>query len=196
MRRFYSVLSAALGVSLCVAGGCRRDRRPPSPAGAATSLASAPSTTTPVPPATDPSTPVPPILAGAGREDEPFGEWSLKTPKAASSSHRSRYGARFRTAHGRVFLWLDTLVGYRHDRPEKVAADSIQVDLHTSEFLATTCEMGRGGPDERLVAIVREASADAYSPPRLAWLFDVRTLRIRSVPPDSVRCFREGIPEQ
>ncbi len=105
----------------------------------------------------------------------------------------SSYGAWDRGSHvrhpsGLLVMWLDTAIRATEDHPvERAHADSILVKgLQHGEGLGRFC-MVNGSTADRIVGVVRDTTTGTR--PRLAWLFDSATFRIKATPTDSVTCF-------
>ena len=97
-------------------------------------------------------------------------------------------GNHVRHPSGLLVLWLDTAIRATEDRPVgRAHADSIVIrGLQPGEGLTRYCAV-EGNPTNHIVGIVRDTTMGI--PPRLAWLFDDSTFRIKATPTDSLICF-------
>jgi len=116
----------------------------------------------------------------------PCGEWSIHTPAFDRGDEPARFAGSFRTVGSQVFVWLDTA-----SRGAWRPADSVIAELRSGEHLETSCGLRGGTLDGRVVAVVRDTTADRYATPRRAWRFDLDARRVRLVSSDSVYCDRE-----
>ena len=104
-------------------------------------------------------------------------------------------GDHVRHPSGLLIIWLDTAIRATEDHPVgRAHADSIVVTgLKPGEGLGRFCLVNRSMAD-RIVGIVREDTV--MTRPRLAWLFDNTTFRIKPTPTDSITCLlREPMEE-
>lgn len=104
-------------------------------------------------------------------------------------------GDHVRHPSGLLVMWLDTAIRATEDHPVgRAHADSIVVTgLKPGEGLSRTC-MVNGSMAEHIVGIVGEDTV--FTRPRIAWLFDDATFRIKPTPTDSVTCLlREPMDE-
>ena len=97
-------------------------------------------------------------------------------------------GNHVRHPSGLLVLWLDTAIRATEDHPiGRAHAVSIAVrGLQSGEGLTRYCAVS-GNPTNRIVGIVRDTTVGIH--PRLAWLFDDSTFRIKATPTDSLICF-------
>jgi len=104
-------------------------------------------------------------------------------------------GNHVRHPSGLLIMWLDTAIRATEDHPVRRAhADSIVVrGLKPGEGLARFC-LVNGSTADHIVGIVLDT--EVRTRPRLAWLFDNTTFRIKPTPTDSVTCLlREPMEE-
>jgi hypothetical protein len=104
-------------------------------------------------------------------------------------------GDHVRHPSGLLIIWLDTAIRATEDHPVgRAHADSIVVTgLKPGEGLGRFC-MLNGSMADHIVGIVGEDTV--MTRPRLAWLFDNATFRIKPAPTDSVTCLlREPMEE-
>jgi hypothetical protein len=96
-------------------------------------------------------------------------------------------GDHVRHPSGLLILWLDTAIRATEEHPVgRAHADSIVVTgLKPGEGLGRFC-MVNGSMADRIVGLVSEDTV--LTRPRLAWLFDNTTFRIKPTPTDSVTC--------
>lgn len=120
--------------------------------------------------------------------DSSFGYWTQEGNGFFGGSH-------VRHPSGMLTLWFDTATRATEDRPVgRAHADSVVVQgLQHGEWLGRYC-MLNGSADQRIVGIVRDTTPATR--PRLAWLFDSESFRIRTIPTDSVSCFLELPPDE
>jgi hypothetical protein len=110
---------------------------------------------------------------------------------SAGDVGRSRFtGDHVRHPSGLTILWLDTAIRATEDKPAgTVHVDSIVVSgiLH-GEFLTPHCNADgkRESWVTQIVGIVHDSST--YTRPRLAWMLDTGSNRIRAIPTDPVLC--------
>lgn len=100
----------------------------------------------------------------------------------------SRFSGRHvRHPSGLLELWFDTATRATEDVPAGTSAvDSAVISgLQPGEFLTYHCNTG-GRWESQIVGIVRDTTS--YTPPRLAWLLDTASYRIRTIAPDSILC--------
>jgi len=124
-------------------------------------------------------------------EDSVFDTFGIDSPDSSYGAWDrggSVSGDHVRHPSGLMILWLDTAVRATDGRPPRRAhADSIVITgLEPHEGLARFCGVN-GNPASRIVGLVRDTATNHQ--PRLAWLFDDRTFRIKSTPTDSLICF-------
>jgi hypothetical protein len=96
-----------------------------------------------------------------------------------------------RFTSGVLLLTLDTtLVRNQTDPPfDSKLADSIAVrGLGKTERFSTDCKFGARSRDERLNGLVPDTTPNKWMRPRLAWMFDTVSARIRRIRPDSISC--------
>jgi hypothetical protein len=107
--------------------------------------------------------------------------WAFGQYQRSESGSPSRFLATaLRYTTGKLVLLLDT--AYRGH------ADSITIaGLAQHETLANHCLIGPEF-DARVVGIVRDTVREKLIKPRLAWMFDTLSLRIRAIPVKSVSC--------
>jgi hypothetical protein len=145
----------------------------------------------------------PPVTLAAGDETDvsnyQSSGWWLGWVGGGSNSKPLRFSADFdRFTSGVLLLKLDTaLVRNRKEPPfETKLADSIAVrGLGKTERFATDCRFGAHRVDERLTGVVPDSTPDRWMRPRLAWLFDTVSARIRRVRPDSISCMLSQSPD-
>jgi hypothetical protein len=96
-------------------------------------------------------------------------------------------GRHVRHPSGLLVLWFDTATRATEDTPAStVHVDSLVVPgVQHGEFLTYYCNT-RGRRETQIVGIIRDSTR--YTRPRLAWLFDTASNRIRAIAPDSVLC--------
>ena len=97
-------------------------------------------------------------------------------------------GNHVRHPSGLLILWLDTAIRATEDHPVgRAHADSIVIrGLQSGEGLGRFC-MVNGSTASRIVGLVRDTTIGTK--PRLAWVFDDSTFRIKRTPTDSLTCF-------
>jgi hypothetical protein len=97
-------------------------------------------------------------------------------------------GNHVRHRSGLLILWLDTAIRATEDHPVgRAHADSVVVrGLQSGEGLGRFCTVN-GSTADRIVGLVRDTTMATQ--PRLAWLFDDHTFRIKVAPTDSLTCF-------
>jgi hypothetical protein len=96
-------------------------------------------------------------------------------------------GRHVRHPSGLLVLWFDTATRATEDTPAStVHVDSLVVSgIQHGEFLTYYCNT-RGRHETQIVGIIRDSSR--YTRPRLAWLLDTASNKIRAIVPDSVLC--------
>lgn len=118
--------------------------------------------------------------------------WWLGWGKGGSDAKSPRFSADFdRFTSGVLLLTLDTtLLRNRTEPPfDTKLADSIAVQgLRRTERFATDCRFSTHPVDERLTGLVPDTTPERWMRPRLAWLFDTVSARIRRIRPDSISC--------
>jgi len=126
---------------------------------------------------------------------QPCGTWVVFTPAHSRGDSVLRFAGSYLTVADRVVVWLDTVAGRGSQNPHWTPADSVWASLRPQERLERSCGL-RGQPlDGRVVAVVRDISLQEYERPRLAWRFDLDSVRIRAEAIDSVYCERERAGE-
>ena len=125
--------------------------------------------------------------------------WWLGWGSDGSVAKSPRFSADFvRFTSGVLLLKLDTThVRNRTEPPfDTKLADSIAVrGLGTSERFATDCRFSAHSVDERLTGLVPDTTPEKWMRPRLAWLFDTVSARIRRIRPDSISCILSPDPD-
>jgi uncharacterized SAM-binding protein YcdF (DUF218 family) len=104
-------------------------------------------------------------------------------------------GDHVRHTSGLLIIWLDTAIRATEDHPVgRAHADSIVVTgLKHGEGVGRFC-LVNGSMADNIVGIVGDDTI--MMRPRLAWLFDKATFRIKPAPTDSVTCLlREPMEE-
>jgi hypothetical protein len=132
-----------------------------------------------------------PNLIPANVEDPIFGNFMADAPDSSHGAWDQNgffSGSHVRHPSGLLIIWLDTAIRATEDQPVRRAhADSILIGgLQHGEGLGRLCMVNRSRAD-RIVGIVRDTTVATR--PRLAWLFDTATFRIKATPTDSVTCF-------
>jgi len=96
-------------------------------------------------------------------------------------------GRHVRHPSGLLVLWFDTATRATEDTPAStVHVDSLVVSgIQHGEFLTYYCNTRRTH-ETQIVGIIRDSSR--YTRPRLAWLLDTASNKIRAIVPDSVLC--------
>jgi hypothetical protein len=120
-------------------------------------------------------------------EDSAFGAWGVNGP--AMSPSEFYIGSHVRHPSGLMVIWFDTAVRATEDHPVgHVHTDSVVVnDVRHLEYLGVFCSVGASmTPHPRIVGLV--PAGDSMFPPRLAWRFNEKTLRIEQIPVDSTVC--------
>jgi hypothetical protein len=107
----------------------------------------------------------------------------------------SKYRAHSKRLSSQLLvLTLDTpaVSAKDRDRPKYFVADStIVTGLSYGDSFKNDCTMGSIGPEGLITGL---ASTDqGRHHPRLAWRFDTVSLKIRSLPPDSVWCVQAEV---
>ena len=108
-------------------------------------------------------------------------------PERDYQTHSRFTGRHVRHPSGLLRLWFDTATRATEDTPAgTVHVDSIVVSgLQRGEFLSYHCN-ARGQWETQIVGLVRDSTN--YTRPRLSWLLDTASNRIRPFPSDSVLC--------
>ncbi len=119
--------------------------------------------------------------------------WIPGQPKEGEYENVSRFSARSHYfSDGRLLLWLDTSTSRAEQRTPRrhfVVADSVSIStLGPGEFFTQYCRIGEGLADGQIGGTARTLEPERWEKPRLAWVFDTLTSRIRSIPPDSATC--------
>lgn len=119
--------------------------------------------------------------------------WIPGQPHDGDYEERSRFSARARRfSNGRLILWLDTsLYRMRQTGPRAafaVADSAVISGLTAGEFFTQYCRIGSGLADGQIGGLARTTVPERWERPRLGWVFDTVTSRIRSIPTDSVTC--------
>lgn len=125
-------------------------------------------------------------------EDSVFDTFGIDAPDSSYGAwDRDGFvsGDHVRHPSGLLILWLDTAVRATDGRPARRAhADSVVVTgLDPSEGLGHFCNGITGAGANHVVGLVRDTATNRH--PRLAWLFDEKTFRIKATPTDSLTCF-------
>lgn len=96
-------------------------------------------------------------------------------------------GEQARHPSGLLVLWFDTATRATEDTPAgRVHVDTLVVwGLKHGEFASPHCNT-RGRWESRIVGVVHDSSS--YTRPRLAWLFDTDSNKIRAIATDSILC--------
>jgi hypothetical protein len=136
--------------------------------------------------------PPPPPSDPSKVEDSVFDTFGIDSPDSSYGAwNREEFvsGDHVRHPSGLMILWLDTAVRATDGRPARRAhADSIVITgLDPSEGLGHFCNGPNGAGANRVVGLVRDTATNHH--PRLAWLFDDKTFRIKATPTDSLVCF-------
>jgi hypothetical protein len=122
-------------------------------------------------------------------EDSVFDTFGIDSPDSSYGAwYRDGFvsGDHVRHPSGLLIIWLDTAVRAADGRPRRAHADSIVVaGLDPSEGLARFCAVN--GNTSHAVGLVRDTATNHR--PRLAWVFDEKTFRIKPTPTDSLVCF-------
>ena len=138
-----------------------------------------------------------PIVAASEAED--LTEYRRKDPPDSNTyswsfapAHDYLGDSRFSGRHvrhpsGMLELWFDTATRATEDVPAgTTGVDSTVVSgLQSGEFLTYHCNAG-GRWESQIVGVVRDSTS--YTRPRLAWLLDTASYRIRPIKPDSILC--------
>jgi hypothetical protein len=118
--------------------------------------------------------------------------WIPGQPYPEELENVSRFSARSHWfSDGRLLLWLDTSTSRAVQRTRRhfEVADSLVIStLSSGEFFTEYCRIGDGLADGQIGGTARTVEPEQWATPRLAWVFDTLMSRIRSIPPDSVRC--------
>ncbi len=135
-------------------------------------------------------TSVAPQKADSVRDHEQ--RWIPGQPYPEELENVSRFSARSHWfSDGRLLLWLDTSTSRAVQRSRRhfEVADSVVIStLSSGEFFTEYCRIGDGLADGQIGGTARTLERERWETPRLAWVFDTLTSRIRTIPPDSVRC--------
>ncbi len=126
---------------------------------------------------------------------QPCATWVISTPAYSRGDDVLRFAGSYLTIGDRVVVWLDTVAGRGSQNPHWTPADSVWASLRPQERLETSCGLRGQALDGRVVTVVRDISLQRHDRPRLAWHFDLDSVRIRAVSPDSVFCERETTEE-
>ncbi len=119
--------------------------------------------------------------------DSAFGGWGVNGPEMSPAEFY--IGSHVRHPSGLMVIWFDTAVRATEDHPVgHVHTDSVIVNgVQHLEYLGAFCFVGAEMmTDPSIVGLVPEA--DSVFRPRLAWRFNKKSLRIESVPADSLKC--------
>jgi hypothetical protein len=131
-------------------------------------------------------------------EEEQFPLFSIDNPDSSYGAWDQGIflsGDHVRHPSGLLIIWLDTAIRATEDHPVgRAHADSIVVTgLKPGEGVGRFC-LRNGSTADRIVGIVRDDTV--MTRPRLAWLFDDSTFRIKPAPTDSLTCLlREPMEE-
>lgn len=122
-------------------------------------------------------------------------EWIVGRKEGVDRNHNPRFlaGADMFQS-GLLVIRLDTL----RNRAKADAlydwsrADSTVIrGVGSREQIAQTCKVGEALQYGQVAGLMRDTLTEQWSSPRLAWLFDTVSLKIRPVSPDSVLCILE-----
>jgi hypothetical protein len=128
------------------------------------------------------------VDAGMSRDQPDSNTSSWSFAPAHDYLGDSRFtGRHVRHPSGLLVLWFDTATRATEDTPAStVHVDSLVVSgIQHGEFLTYFCNT-RGRHETQIVGIIRDSSR--YTRPRLAWLLDTASNKIRAIVPDSVSC--------
>ena len=116
-----------------------------------------------------------------------------------SNAKSPRFSADFvRFTSGVLLLKLDTTLARNRTEPpfDTKLADSIAVrGLGKTERFATDCKFGTHSVDARLTGLVPDSMPERWMRPRLGWLFDTVSAKIRRIRPDSLSCILASDPD-
>ena len=122
--------------------------------------------------------------------------WTPGQPDEGEYENASHFSARSQYfSDGRLLLWLDSSTNRAEQRTRRhfVVADSVSIStLRPGEFFTRYCRIGEGLADGQVGGTARTLEPERWEKPRLAWVFDTLTSRIRSIRPDPVTC---AVPE-
>jgi hypothetical protein len=101
-------------------------------------------------------------------------------------------GEQVRHPSGLLLLWFDTATRATEDKPTgRVHVDTLAVwGLKHGEFATPHCNTG-GRWESQIVGVVHDSTG--YSRPRLAWLLDTASNKIRAIATDSLLCTPGGM---
>lgn len=124
-------------------------------------------------------------------------KWIPGQPDGGEYENTSRFSARaYYFSNAPLQLWLDTSTHRARQKTPRSSfapADSLAIsDLETGEFFTQYCRVDAGLADGQIGGLARTLVPEQWERPRLAWVFDTVTSRIRSIPADSVSC---AVPE-
>ena len=119
--------------------------------------------------------------------------WVIETPELQSGGP-ARFAGRYLVQGRRVVIQLDSATaGTTPTSVQWVALDSVVTSIALDEKVVEACAYSVDSITGVLVAIVRD-SVDSnweFPPPRVAWLLDLATLRIKPVEPTGLVCVQE-----
>jgi hypothetical protein len=135
---------------------------------------------------------VPPPSDPSKVEDSVFDTFGIDSPDSSYGAwDRDGFvsGDHVRHPSGLMILWLDTAVRATDGRPaRRTHVDSLVITgLEPSEGLGHFCNGKTGAGANHVVGLVRDTAINHQ--PRLAWLLDEKTFRIKPTPTDSLVCF-------
>lgn len=118
--------------------------------------------------------------------DSAFGAWGINVPE--TSSDEFYIGSHVRHPSGLMVIWFDTAVRATEDHPVgHVHTDSVVVNgVRHLEYLGRFCFADGNPLPYTIVGLVPDG--DALFRPRLAWRFNLKSLRIEPFPADSAKC--------
>ena len=181
----FSKRRPGLGIAvplLLLLGGCTKEKTPTQAA-----LEAAPIRQTPV--AEAPPSPEAPN-EDLGPELPPPGQASFILGSVSRGGNLVvDIGGKFIVKDQRLWLWMDS-ISYQHDRarPTLFMLDSLNADtLLELERPLQDCSLGDEAVDGSVIGLMAGEEGVAGHP-RTAWKLDLKTLRIRRAPVDSVTC--------
>ncbi len=172
----------ALAFLVLLSAGCQRNERSEHTSASSTGASS--------------TTPTARINTTAVEEPLPhFVGWIVGHDENVPNSGSRFSGDADRYRSGVLIIYLDTSFkrAYPGEAPHEYAhADSLVVrGLAAGETFAEFCKVGSTLALGRTAGLMRDTVTGQWLQPRLAWLFDTVSVRIRVAPTDSVLCMLE-----
>lgn len=114
-------------------------------------------------------------------------------PDEPETSVDTRFAVRVKKFQSGVLtVVLDSASSVRSGTRSFFTADSVRIaGLEPIDRFTQGCKYG-SGPWRPTVGVVSDTVHERYSRPKLVWLIDTVTSRLRQLPPDSASCFVAG----